>query len=212
MDDLRWKIKTDPRGMSLLDLLIVLGVKPDIAYKLSAMRTDEILALEYPDLRAMGISDVAAQRLVAALRLVWSLQHYRASTVSESQPSVVTHPRHIAEIAYDLIGPTKAEHMVLIIFNVRHHVLSAEILFKGDISGISVCKAQIFRRVLKHNGSAFALVHNHPSGNVAASRQDEETTLDILKASRAVGVEFLDHVIIGNGDGYTSLREQGIIY
>jgi DNA repair protein RadC len=68
----------------------------------------------------------------------------------------------------------------------------------------------VLKRALELQASALILVHNHPSGDPAPSKDDIAVTLDIVKAARPLGVTVHDHLIIGRGR-HTSLRDMGLI-
>jgi len=69
--------------------------------------------------------------------------------------------------------------------------------FDGEVSAVSFQPQKIFRLELKHNASAMILAHNHPSGKPEPTQQDIETTEELVETGNKLGIELLDHIIVG---------------
>lgn len=76
--------------------------------------------------------------------------------------------------------------------------LLREIEFEGEVASASFSPRKIFRKALQENGAAVILVHNYPSGKASPTEQDIDTTKKIVDLGKNLGVEILDHVIVGN--------------
>ena len=81
---------------------------------------------------------------------------------------------------------------------------------RGTVNHTPVYPREVVRRALELEAAAVILVHNHPSGDPAASMEDMETTDRIRDAAEAVGIVVRDHVIIGNGK-WLSFRKEGLL-
>jgi DNA repair protein RadC len=81
-------------------------------------------------------------------------------------------------------------------------------LTTGNDQYTVVCPRQIFRKALEVGASYVIMAHNHPSGNPEPSPQDLEVTRRVLAAGQAVGIQLVDHLIIGD-PGYVSLAQRG---
>jgi DNA repair protein RadC len=80
----------------------------------------------------------------------------------------------------------------------------------GGLHGLSVRPRDPLRLALRDGGSAFVLVHNHPSGDPTPSTEDLRFTRELAAAAEVVGVPLLDHVIVARG-GYVSLLDRGLL-
>ena len=83
---------------------------------------------------------------------------------------------------------------------------------KAAVGGISSCSVDIrslFKHALLNNAEFVICVHNHPSGDPGPSREDEEITGRIRSAGALLGIELVDHIILGEGDAYYSFRDHG---
>lgn len=97
--------------------------------------------------------------------------------------------------------------------NTRRHITNWCMLGIGTLDTVLVHPREVFRPVLVANAAAFLVAHNHPSSDPTPSRGDIDTTRVLIRAGRFMGIELLDHVIIGSqrkkGQRYVSLRELG---
>ena len=89
------------------------------------------------------------------------------------------------------------EVTIIVSIDNRNHIISYSEIAKGGTDYCNVDLKTLFRTVLLSNASRFILVHNHPSGDTKPSKEDEIFTERIMKASKLIGLELLDHIIIG---------------
>ena len=100
--------------------------------------------------------------------------------------------------------------MVLVLsLNGRLEPQAVEIAAVGGISSCSVDIRSLFKHALLNNAEFVICVHNHPSGDPGPSREDEEITGRIRSAGALLGIELVDHIILGEGDAYYSFRDHG---
>jgi len=99
------------------------------------------------------------------------------------------------------------EHFRVILLNTRHEILDVVDVSVGGLASAPVHPREVFKEAIRRSAAAVILVHNHPSGHPEPSRDDVLITEQMRAAGRLVGIDVLDHVIIGERT-YTSLREQ----
>jgi len=92
----------------------------------------------------------------------------------------------------------------------KHEVTAIESPPGGKVDQSAVYVRKVIERALAHKASGFILAHNHPSGDPAPSPQDREITQALNAAAAAVGVRFLDHLIIGDGEPF-SIKAAGLM-
>lgn len=103
------------------------------------------------------------------------------------------------------------EHFLCISLNGGHEILEIRVVSVGTVNKALVHPREVFCEALKNNAAAVIVAHNHPSGNCEPSREDIETTEVLLKCSRLLGVELLDHVIFDK-NSYYSFMEHGLFF
>ena len=116
---------------------------------------------------------------------------------------------------YHVIKPLFAENndvetVFCIFLDGQNHILAIEKMFSGTINCATVYPRELIKRVLALAAGAVVLVHNHPSGNTTPSAEDLEITKRLVKAGEMLGIEVLDHIIVGDEE-HTSLKSLGKI-
>jgi len=99
-----------------------------------------------------------------------------------------------------------------ILLDVKNKVIDNIELSKGSLTGAVVDATEIIKESAKKSASYIILVHNHPSGEIEPSEEDIDTTKEIMKACRLIGIKVLDHIIIGrNEEDFFSFLGNGVI-
>ena len=80
----------------------------------------------------------------------------------------------------------------------------------GNVNSSVVRPAEVFRPAVRESATSLIVVHNHPSGDPTPSTEDVSITKALLEAGGLMGVELLDHVVIGSGNRFVSLNEKGL--
>jgi len=110
----------------------------------------------------------------------------------------------------DWFDPTK-EALVVLVLNTRKRIIGHNLVALGSLDTCPVTALHVFRPVIAVAGASIILVHNHPSGDCAASEADIRVTRELIRAGQLLKIEVLDHVIIGS-QSHTSLRSQGYFH
>ena len=98
----------------------------------------------------------------------------------------------------------------LLLLNTKSRLLGESDISKGTVNASIVSPRELFVEALQKNAVYIILLHNHPSGDPSPSREDILVTQRIHDAGEMIGIELLDHIIIGD-NRYVSLREEGVI-
>lgn len=123
--------------------------------------------------------------------------------------------------AYDYLAgafdtdPT-VEWFVVILLNRKHHPLGRVPVTRGTASSALVHPREVFKPAIAASASAVIVAHNHPSGDPTPSRADIQITRQLKQASEVIGIDLLDHLVIGEpGDvcarGFYSFQESGLL-
>jgi DNA repair protein RadC len=119
-------------------------------------------------------------------------------------------PDSVAALVVPLIGTADREHCLAVLLDTKHRVLSTVTVSIGSLDHTFMSPREIMRDALLANAAACVLVHNHPSGDPEPSRDDERVTRRLVEAGRLVGVEILDHLVVGGGT-WVSLARRGFV-
>ena len=91
------------------------------------------------------------------------------------------------------------ENLIVLVLDVKSSVKAYYTVSIGLIDGAPSHSREIFRQAILSGASKIILAHNHPSGSTEPSSEDIKTTDAMVKAGKIIGIEILDHIIIGNG-------------
>jgi DNA repair protein RadC len=91
--------------------------------------------------------------------------------------------------------------------NTKNRIIGVFEVSHGTVNASLVTPREAFQKALLANAVSVIFMHNHPSGDCTASRQDIEITNRLVEAGKIIGIDVLDHIIVG--DGYSSLKEKG---
>lgn len=144
---------------------------------------------------------------------------YKIQLVKESalfynlSSKVITGPDDAAFIAREIFQTDMLaeEHFCVLLLNVKNAVIGATTVSVGSLTASVVHPREVIKAAVLANAAAMILVHNHPSGDPTPSREDITTTERLFKVGKLMDIPVLDHIILGCGGKYISLKERGHI-
>lgn len=151
-----------------------------------------------------GIGPAKASTLAASFQL--GARFHEALEANDTP--IITGPESIAKAYGECMRLMRKEVCKVVLLNRAHRAYRDINISIGSISASIVHPREVYKPAIDYLASAIILMHNHPSGELKASRQDIEITHTIQKAGEILDIPLLDHVIIGH-KGFLSLREQG---
>jgi DNA repair protein RadC len=123
----------------------------------------------------------------------------------------VNTPALAAELARDLFANSDREMLIVASLDAKCNPLSLEIAAIGNVNTCIVSPREIFKHAIVTNAVHIMIYHNHISGDCTPSNEDISVTKRLIEAGELLGIPLLDHVIIGDGNSYLSIREDGYI-
>ncbi len=160
---------------------------------------DELMMIE-------GIGMAGAMRLRATFELgLRSLVETRESTVRE-----VRSPEDVAYLLAPEMRGLDREHFKAILLNTKNCVIRIVTVAIGSVNAALVHPREIFKEAVRTSSAGIIIAHNHPTGNPEPSREDEELTTRFFRCGELMGIDLLDHIIIGR-ECFISMRERGLI-
>ena len=119
-------------------------------------------------------------------------------------------PASIAKYYMEDLRHATQEQMKLLMLNTKARLIGETDISKGTVNATVISPRELFLEALQKNAVSIILMHNHPSGDPTPSREDVLLTKRVQEAGELIGIELLDHIIIGN-NCYISLKEKGFI-
>ncbi|MDD3704703.1 MAG: DNA repair protein RadC [Clostridiaceae bacterium] len=151
-----------------------------------------------------GIGEAKAAQIKAAIELGKRLAAFELGV---DKP--VKCPQDVAGLLMEEMRYLKKEHMKLVLLNVKCNLISVEEISVGSLNASIVHPREVFNPAIRKSSASIIMVHNHPSGDPAPSSEDVSITARIAEAGKLIGIELVDHVIIGDGK-YISMKERGL--
>ncbi|MEK4565765.1 DNA repair protein RadC [Alkalihalobacillus sp. FSL R5-0424] len=150
-----------------------------------------------------GIGLAKAVELSAAMEL-----GRRIHTLQTKERYVIRSPEDVSSLVMEDMRFLKQEHFVCLYLNTKNQVIFRHTVFIGSLNASIVHPREVFKEALRRSSASIICLHNHPSGDPSPSREDIDVTKRLYEAGRVLGIELLDHIIIGDRT-FISLKEQG---
>lgn len=148
-----------------------------------------------------GIDEIIASRIKAAAGICKQL-----GKKIDAKQIVIESSKDIADLFMEELRYERRELIKIVILNTKNTVQKISTLSKGNTNSASVTARDILAEPLKMRAPKFILVHNHPSGDSKPSKKDLEASRIISNCAAAMGIELLDHIIIGDGTFESALN------
>ena len=205
-----------PQYLSLAELIAIL-LRTGTRDKSSLELAQELLAKENRDiywlsqalmeeiLEIPGIGEAKGCQIMAAIelgrRIAARPKEYRIN---------VTDPDSVAALFMEEMRILKKENFRVLILNCKGEIISKEQIAVGTLTSAIVHPREVFHNAVRKSAQAVILIHNHPSGSVIPSKEDLDITKRLVDAGEILGIEVLDHIIIGDGE-FLSFSQKGLI-
>ncbi len=151
-----------------------------------------------------GIGLAKACQLKAAFELA-----RRVESGENAERPLIKTPEDVARLATSRLKEKKKEYFLAIMLDTKSRLIKLADISIGSLDSSLVHPREAFREVISSCAASVIFVHNHPSGDATPSDDDIKLTRRLAQAGKIIGIEVLDHVIIG-GDRFLSLKREGI--
>lgn len=157
-------------------------------------------------MRIPGIGPAGAARLLACLELA-----RRASAWPASDRPVVSTPEDVVALCATQLRGLDREHFWALILSTKNRLLRMVEVSVGSLNTSIVHPRELFKEAVRSSAASIVVVHNHPSGDPTPSSADLQLTRRLAKAGEVLGIELLDHVVVGDGGAHASMRHMGVL-
>ena len=150
-----------------------------------------------------GIGPAKAAQIKAAIEL-----GKRVLSAPLTEGTVITHSQTVFDHYYPHLRDLRKEIFKVILLDTKHAVIQERTISEGTLNSSLVHPREVFNEAVRASAAAVILLHNHPSGDPKPSREDRVLTTRLQEAGEILGVQVLDHVIIGD-KRYVSFADEG---
>ncbi|MDW7726071.1 MAG: DNA repair protein RadC [Candidatus Methanoperedens sp.] len=152
-----------------------------------------------------GIKEGKAAQIMACFEIARRLESF-----NDSEKPKISSPEDVYRRIYPGLREQKKESFIELCLDTKNHIIKEETISIGTLNANIVHPRDVFKTALEESAASIIVAHNHPSGDPTPSREDIEITKKLIEAGKIIGIEVLDHVIIGDGR-HLSMKEAGYI-
>jgi DNA repair protein RadC len=165
----------------------------------------QLSLLSIPKLMQIGFSQTQATKIQSVFELARRLEVY----VEEPKRKICS-PKDVYAFMFPKMREHKKEKFVTLYLDTKNQILKEETISIGSLNASIVHPREVFKGALELSSASIIMIHNHPSGDPSPSREDIMVTEKLVDGGKLLGIDVLDHIIIGDGR-YTSLKDEGFI-
>jgi DNA repair protein RadC len=170
----------------------------------SLQRMAKLSVKDMVNLKIKGLGPARAITIAAALELGVR------RNMADNKKEIFQSSRDVANYLQAQLQYKKHEVFGVVFLNRSNKINHYEIISEGGITGTVADPRIILKKALEHDAVSIVLCHNHPSGNLKPSRQDQELTQKIKEASGFLDIKVMDHIIVSE-EGYYSFADEGML-
>lgn len=212
-------MRLGPDSLSDEELLsIIIRTGSSKANSLETAR--QVLALNYPHDGILGLCRLTLPELkkVEGIGTVKGIQLMCIGELSKriskrfayNEIRRFVHPEHVANYYMEEVRHLESEHLYAMFLDNKNGLIKEMLITKGTVNASLASPREVFIEALRYRAVGVVLVHNHPSGDPTPSEADCLLTIRMKNAGDLIGIQLLDHVVIGDGS-YSSFKKEGII-
>ena len=158
---------------------------------------------ELSQIRGIGLAKSA--QIKAAFELANRLEDYPEA----GKKAPVKTPEDIVTLVQGRLKGKKKEHFLALLLDTRNQLIRVSEISVGSLDTSIVHPREVFKEAISASAASVILVHNHPSGSPEASEDDIKLTKRLAETGEIMGIDVLDHIIIGDKN-YLSLKREGL--
>ncbi len=148
------------------------------------------------------------------VKRIYKIPRWKTALVREGAIPVewkqIRSPSDVFNAVRDYLADADREYFLTLMLSSKNNITGVNVASIGTLNSSLVHPREVFKAAILANAAAVVLIHNHPSGIPDPSNEDLEITRRLVEASKIIGIEVLDHLIIGDGC-WASLKEKGIL-
>ena len=193
--------RTGTRKANAVELATTMLRRNNKAAPLVGLYQDSLLELQ----EISGIGQVKAAQVHAVLELSRRISKQRHSVEVK-----ITSANGVANLYMEELRHLKQECFKVIYLDTKNKIIKDENISIGSLNASIVHPREVYKNAVKKSANSIIIMHNHPSGDPAPSREDIDITRRIRKAGELLGIALLDHIIIGD-HRYISFKEEKLL-
>jgi DNA repair protein RadC len=181
----------------------------DLARRLLVLFDEDLDAISMATVaelcQARGIGMAKACEIKAAFEIGRRVQARRSGPLKQFRSS-----KDVATYYMPLLADKKREQFQVVLLDRKNRLMRAVMISQGSLTASVVHPREVFNPAIRDSAAAVIFVHNHPSGDPQPSQEDRILTKRLVEAGRLLGIQVLDHIIVGR-EAYMSFADEGLL-
>ena len=191
-------------------LSIILGTKPEIIKEAVAEYNSVPNFINNYSVKDILKIKGLGKGTITKLEALWELYNRFSINKKLEKNYIISKPEDIYDLVKDDMKYFEQEHFRILMLNTKNIVINIKDIFIGASNSSVIETRKVFKEALKYNAKNITICHNHPSGDPDPSKEDVNISLRIKEAGKIIGIDLLDHIIIGD-NRFISLKYKGVI-
>jgi DNA repair protein RadC len=183
----------------------------------SAVSLGEFLLAEFGNVKGIAsatldqLASVKGLGLAKAAEIQAAIEFgHRLALFTDDDRPAIGGPQDVANLIMPELRYIKKETLKSLLLDTKNRVIGIKTVSIGDLSSSIVHPREVFKDAVTASAASIIVAHNHPSGDPTPSREDVAVTKRLMEAGEIMGIELLDHIVVGDGN-FVSLKEKGLI-
>ena len=191
-------------------LSIILGIKPETIKEAVAEYNSVPNFINNYSVKDILKIKGLGKGTITKLEALWELYNRFSINKKLEKNYIISKPEDIYDLVKDDMKYFEQEHFRILMLNTKNIVINIKDIFIGASNSSVIETRKVFKEALKYNAKNITICHNHPSGDPDPSKEDVNISLRIKEAGKIIGIDLLDHIIIGD-NRFVSLKYKGVI-
>ena len=191
-------------------LSIILGTKPEIIKEAIAEYNSVPNFINNYSVKDILKIKGLGKGTITKLEALWELYNRFSINKKLEKNYIISKPEDIYDLVKDDMKYFEQEHFRILMLNTKNIVINIKDIFIGASDSSVIETRKVFKEALKYNAKNITICHNHPSGDPNPSKEDVNISLRIKEAGKIIGIDLLDHIIIGD-NRFISLKYKNVI-
>ena len=191
-------------------LSIILGTKPEIIKEAIAEYNSVPNFINNYSVKDILKIKGLGKGTITKLEALWELYNRFSINKKLEKNYIISKPEDIYDLVKDDMKYFEQEHFRVLMLNTKNILINIKDIFIGASNSSVIETRKVFKEALKYNAKNITICHNHPSGDPNPSKEDVNISLRIKEAGKIIGIDLLDHIIIGDNK-FVSLKYKGVI-
>jgi DNA repair protein RadC len=195
----------------LLAIILKTGNREENVVDMSNRLISKYGISKLSDLSLKELQEIKGIGLVKSMQIKSLFEFNKRFKLSQNYEKPIKSAKDIFNYASHRLQFNDKEQFMVLHLNSKNKIIKDEIVSIGTLNSSLIHPREIFKSAIKESANSVVLVHNHPSGDPTPSEEDEKITKKLMEAGKLLGIEVLDHVIVGK-DSFFSFKEDSLLF